>query len=256
MILTFNTLLKHYMHISNIRKLHKNTHNIYKIVNNSYIINLVYIASYLYKLYKILFLLSLKNMYITVINTTILPDYKFINYLTKFTNSNCFNKKWINGAITNNVVLSSIIVIHIFINKIFKLIKKFDNLYNSKFYSIKNKYNFAKYIKNLRFSKFIFILNLDSNITAVKECLIKNKFTMGACDLNFDSSLIDFNIYCNNVNPKSINFLLKFIITSSVQSKYLKNKKNNNKKQIKQKKIQKKNKYKKPNKKYYKKNKH
>ncbi|KAK1441663.1 hypothetical protein BgAZ_600010 (apicoplast) [Babesia gibsoni] len=216
--LTFNSLLSNYLHISNIHKLYKYKRNLYKIINNSYIINLVYISTYLYKLYKLLFLLSIKNIYITFINTLKLYDYKFINYLLNFTNNNCFNRLWINGIMTNHNVLINSIIIYIFIKKL-KLIFKINKFYKN-YKSLYNKYRFIKYLKNIKFSKFLFF-NLDLNISAIKESLITNKFIMGICDLNFNNSLIDMYVYSNNLNYKSINFILKFIITATTHGNYI-----------------------------------
>nr|APQ42904.1 ribosomal protein S2 [Babesia sp. Xinjiang]QAX26993.1 ribosomal protein S2 [Babesia sp. Xinjiang]QAX27024.1 ribosomal protein S2 [Babesia sp. Dunhuang] len=257
MFLNFNILLQNYIHISNIRKLNKKNSHLYKIVNNSYIINLVYTSIYLYKLYKILFLLSRNKIYITIINTSKLNTTKFIYYLTKFTRSNCFNHRWIHGSLTNITLIPSLIIIHIFITKLHKSILKSKNRYNIK--NIKIKYNFLKYLKNTTFSKFIFFLNLDLNMPAIKESLIKNKFIMGVCDLNFNTNLTDIYIYGNNVNHKSINFFLKFIITPLIQGENVKYKrkltKNNKNSDKKYKKTNYKKKYqKKYTKKRYKKN--
>ncbi|EDO05064.1 Ribosomal protein S2 family protein (apicoplast) [Babesia bovis T2Bo] len=217
MILNFNILLKNYLHISNIRKLTKKTNNLYKIIDNCYIINILHTAVSLYKLYKIIFLLSKNKSYITLINTTKLNTNKFIYYLTKFTNSNCINTSWINGTLTNKTVIQNLIIIHLFISKLCELDNEIDMPLITKLKKLKIKYNFTKYLKNISCSKFVFILNLDSNILAVKECNSKNKFTMGVCDLNFNTLLTDLNILSNNVNFKSINFFIKFIISPIIR---------------------------------------
>nr|QAX27115.1 ribosomal protein S2 [Babesia motasi]QAX27144.1 ribosomal protein S2 [Babesia motasi] len=230
MFLTFDTLLSNYLHISNIRKLHKKNYNLYKIVNNSYIINIMYISSNLYKLYKLLFSLTLKKYYITIINTTHLNNNNnLIAHLIKFTKSTCFNRQWINGLLTNEDILSSFIITYTFLCGL----NNSDNyLLKTKFKNLHSKYSFSKYLKNIEFSKFIFFINLDSNISAVKESIFKNKFIMGLHDLNFDTNFIDFGLCCNNTNPKSINFILKFITTSLIAAqsvKFVKLKKNKSK---------------------------
>nr|QAX27086.1 ribosomal protein S2 [Babesia motasi] len=219
MFLNFNTLLSNYLHISNIRKLHKKNYNLYKIVNNGYIINLVYISSNLYKLYKLIFSLTLKKYYITLINTTHLHNNTIVNYLVKFTKSTYFSKKWINGILTNEDILSSFIITYTFLYRL-----DMSNNYSLKnrFKNLKSKYNFTKYLKNMEFSKFIFFINLDSNLPAVKESIFKNKFIMGMHDLNFNTDLIDFGLCCNNTNPKAINFILKFITTSLISAQSVK----------------------------------
>nr|YP_009170342.1 ribosomal protein S2 [Babesia orientalis]ALE29340.1 ribosomal protein S2 [Babesia orientalis] len=219
MFLNFNLLLKNYIHISNIRKLHKPTYKLYKIVNNCYIINLVNIIANLYKLYKILFLLSKKKFYITVVNTVKLPNLKFIYYFTKFTNSNCLSTKWINGTLTNYTIMQNIIIANSFIAKVCATQAK--KPLSKKLKMLQSKYNFAKYLKNIKLSKFMFLLNLDSNIPAINECLSKNKFIMGVCDLNFNTMLADLNIHGNNINHKSLNFFIKFLITPIIKGSYI-----------------------------------
>ncbi|GFE55935.1 ribosomal protein S2 (apicoplast) [Babesia ovis] len=215
MFLTFDSLLNNYIHISNTRKLHKKTYKLYTVINNCNIINLVFIISDLYKLYKILFLLSKQNSYITVINTIKLTNNKFIYYLTKFTISNCLNTKWIKGFITNTTIIPNITVVNLFINKLYKTDSSYINSARIKY--LKKKYNFVKYLKSLNISEFIFFLTLDNNTAALNECLMKNKFIMGVCDLNFNTNLTDLSICGNNLNHKSLNFFLKFITIPAIK---------------------------------------
>ncbi|UVC53104.1 ribosomal protein S2 (apicoplast) [Theileria orientalis] len=219
--LTFDNLFDKNIHINKYNNLKKFNNNLYKILNNSCIIDLTYTSVSLYRLYKIFYILNSKGVYISFIHSFNWRYDEFVNLLLKFTNNNIFNSKyWIKGIITNEIILNNIIILGLWLNKFFHERNKGINI---PFYicKIKNKIEYiCSNLKFKNFSKFIFIFNFIMNKQPLKECLSSNKFIMGICDLNFDIEILDFFIYSNNTNNVSINFIFKFIICACINSNF------------------------------------
>nr|AXX76216.1 ribosomal protein S2 [Babesia duncani] len=217
--LTFNYFLNKNLHLNNINSV--NNYKLYKIINkNCYIFNLIYIIICLYKLYKIFYTLSRRKVNITFINILKFINTSFIKYLLLFSRNNYFSGSWIKGFLTNNNILKSIFIYCLWSEKIKKFVVNYiDNKLYKYIYRVYKKFKYiSKNLKYLGFSKFIFFFNLNNNKEAVKECIIKNKFIAGLCNLNYYNNLIDFYMYYNCMNEVSINTVIEFIIISIINS--------------------------------------
>ncbi|EAN30430.1 Ribosomal protein S2 family protein (apicoplast) [Theileria parva strain Muguga] len=218
--LTFNNLLEKNIHISKLENIKKFDDNIYKIVNDSCIINLTYTSVFLYKLYKIFYILNSENLYVTIINNFKFYRNKFINLLLKFSNNNFFNSRyWVKGFLTNKEISYNILILNLWVEKFYlKFIDTYTNL--------RIPYNITKLIKKMQhmygslklkpFSKFVFLLDADKDTHVMKECITSNKFLMGVCSYGSSTDFIDFYIYMNKKNEISLNFLTKFILIASM----------------------------------------
>ncbi|UVC46400.1 ribosomal protein S2 (apicoplast) [Theileria orientalis] len=219
--LTFDNLFDKNIHINRYKNLKRFDNNLYKILNNSCIIDLTYTSVSLYRLYKIFYILNSSNVYISFIHSFNWNNDEFVNLLLKFTNNNIFNSKyWVKGIITNEEILNNVIILGLWLNKFFVESNKSINI---PFYinRIKNKVEYiCSNLKFKNFSKFIFIFNFIADKQPLKECLVSNKFIMGLCDLNFDVEILDFFIYSNNINDISITFIIKFIVCACINSHF------------------------------------